>query len=527
MKRAAHLALAAILLAGVGLVHSAEETPPAGTWKIKLPLTNNFGDRPLWLVKLESKDGKWAGSILGSGQGMPEGKLENLSVTKDRLRFSLKAATTAFPFEFRLPAGEGGKLYGVLRRGSNINPAEMERTTVAGLDEFELLKETLATKKDNVTVMRAAFTLLSAASRMKAKPEEVRSWAAKAAKTAEAYGPLWQRDALLIIVESLGEQKGYESIALTYARQAERLLEDKDRPDVRKKVLAALAEALAKAGKADEAKEVEARAKKIDLTIKPEPFAGRQGKSDRVVLVELFTGAECPPCVAADLAFDALGKTFKTSEVVRLQYHLHVPGPDPLTTPEGEKRAEFYRLRGTPSLLLNGREAAPGGGGATAGWEKYDDYKESLLPLLETPAAAKLKASATRKGDKINIDVTASEVQADGGEDLRLRVVLVEEQIAYTGGNKVAEHHHVVRAFAGGVEGEKIAKGKTVNKTLTVDLDAVRKNLREYLDKTDKETPFPKKDRPLDLKNLRVVAFVQNDATREVLQAVQVEVPAE
>src|SRR5262249_30641165 len=161
--------------------------------------------------------------------------------------------------------------------------------------------------------------------------------------------------------------KGYESIALTYARQAERLLDDKDRPAARKKVLDTLALALTKADKTDEAKEVEARIKKIDLTIKPTPFTGRQGKSDRVVLVELSTGAECPPCVAADLAFDALGKTFKPSDVVRLQYHQHVPGPDPLTNPDSEKRFEFYRLRATPSLLLNGKQAAPGGGDSSAG----------------------------------------------------------------------------------------------------------------------------------------------------------------
>ena len=119
--------------------------------------------------------------------------------------------------------------------------------------------------------------------------------------------------------------------------------------------------------------------------------------------------------------------------------------------------------------------------------------------------------------------MTASDVQGDG-DDLRLRVALVEEQVAYTGGNKLAEHHHVVRAFAGGVKGEKVAKDKPLTKTLTVDLDQVRKGLTEYLDKTNKDTPFPNKDRPLDLKKLRVVAFVQNDATREVLQAIQVEV---
>jgi hypothetical protein len=148
------------------------------------------------------------------------------------------------------------------------------------------------------------------------------------------------------------------------------------------------------------------------------------------------------------------------------------------------------------------------------------------LPLLETPAKAKLQATAKRKGDKIQIDVTASDVKA-GGDDLRLRVAVVEERVAYTGRNKLAEHHHVVRAFAGGANGEKLAADKPFTKSLTVDLDDVKKGLLDYLDKAGKTMPFPNKDRPLDLKNLRVVAFLQNDATREVLQAVQVEVTAE
>jgi len=38
---------------------------------------------------------------------------------------------------------------------------------------------------------------------------------------------------------------------------------------------------------------------------------------------------QCPPCVAADLAFEGLGKTYKTSEVVLLQYHLHIPRRTP------------------------------------------------------------------------------------------------------------------------------------------------------------------------------------------------------
>jgi hypothetical protein len=57
-------------------------------------------------------------------------------------------------------------------------------------------------------------------------------------------------------------------------------------------------------------------------------------------------------------------------------------------------------------------------------------------------------------------------------------------------------------------------------------LDDVRKNVTKYLDDTAKEIPFPNGIPALELKNLKVVAFVQNDRTKEILQAVQVDVPA-
>src|SRR5262249_30169554 len=135
-------------------------------------------------------------------------------------------------------------------------------------------------------------------------------------------------------------QEGLADLALMYARQAEKMLTDKDPPGLRKKTLNLLATALEKGGKAEEAKAVKAKAEAIP-PVTPTPFAGRKGKSQRVVLVELFTGAQCPPCVAADLAFDGLQKTYKPTEVVLLQYHLHIPRPDPLTNADTEERAAF------------------------------------------------------------------------------------------------------------------------------------------------------------------------------------------
>jgi hypothetical protein len=53
----------------------------------------------------------------------------------------------------------------------------------------------------------------------------------------------------------------------------------------------------------------------------------------------------------------------------------------------------------------------------------------------------------------------------------------------------------------------------------------LRAKLNQYLDDFAKnEDEFPKPDRPMSLKNLRVVALVQSDDSSEVLQAAQVEV---
>jgi hypothetical protein len=508
------------LLATPPRATAADAPPLAGTWKVTLPLMQ--GTRPLWLVKFENKDGKWEGAVTATGERLPKATLENLSVSKDLVRFNLKLPEGVFRFEARVPAGKADKILGTISF-QTAAPAELERTTLAGLDPFALNKETLATKAGGAEVVQAAMGLLEQASPHKAKPEEVRNWAARAVKAAEAYGPPWQRDIVLGIAEALGEQKEFAPIALQYARQAERLLDPKERAGRQKRVLEVLAAALARAGKDADAREVEARIKKLDFTLKPRPYAGRKAKSDRAVLVELFTGAQCPPCVAADLAFDALGKTFKPGEVVLLQYHLHIPGPDPLTSPASESRKGFYgqAVDGTPTIIFSGKTAAEGGGGADAGPEKYEEYLGAIEPLLERPAKATLQVRATRKGEKIDVRADVAGLK-ETGDDVRLRLVLVEEQVAYTGGNNLPAHHHVVRAFLGpeGANGTPL-KNKTATKEVTVDLAEVRKNLKAYLDKYAEKRPFPGKLPALDLKKLLVVAFVQNDETNEVLQAAQ------
>jgi hypothetical protein len=538
MARLPLVLLAALILLTLAAVPRAQEktdetaAAPAGNWKVVLPNLRGAGTQPVWLLELRKSDKGWSGKVLASGQVQstpqrwPKATLEGLNVTGEQMRFTIKGSDLSLPCTVKLTKdGKGEKLYGTATLGKNVMPMELEKTALTGLDAYEQLKESLAKEPPGHHVVSIALSLLSEAEAHKAKPAEVRAWAEKAVKSAEMYGQAYQRDTIVTVAEFLlNDQKGYEAIALQYARRAERLLEPKEPPSAQKKILEVLATALEKSGKDAEAKEIAARLKKLDFRVKTKPYPGRKGKSDRVVLVELFTGAQCKPCVAADMAFDALGRTFKASEVVLLQYHMHVPGPDPLTSPDGEARARFYDevVRATPTILFDGKVGAPGGGGDDDATDKYEAYLGVVEPMLEKAAGAELKLSATRKGDKVTIDAEVSKL-AETGDDIRLRLALVEEQVAYKGSNGLPLHHHVVRAMPGGDAGTVI-KEKSTKKTFTVDIAELRKKLNAYLDKYNEKRPFPSKDRPLEMKKLRVIAFVQNDKNEEVMQSVQVDV---
>ena len=68
---------------------------------------------------------------------------------------------------------------------------------------------------------------------------------------------------------------------------------------------------------------------------------------------------------------------------------------------------------------------------------------------------------------------------------------------------------------------------KDAEQNTVIDLGDLRQSLTKYLDDSAKEGPFLDSQRPMRFRNLSVVAFVQNDATQEVLQAVQVPVREE
>ena len=152
--------------------------------------------------------------------------------------------------------------------------------------------------------------------------------------------------------------------------------------------------------------------------------------------------------------------------------------------------------------------------------------KSLISPASITkPSGAKLALSAAKdeKGTKVTAKVTDLEKP---GEKVTLRLVVCEDSVRYPGYSGARYHRQVVRAMPGGADGFALTK-KEHEYSVVVNADDIRKELNKALDEfAAQRGEFPRPDRPLALKNLKVVAFVQDDATNEVLAATQLDVDA-
>ncbi len=196
-------------------------------------------------------------------------------------------------------------------------------------------------------------------------------------------------------------------------------------------------------------------------------------------------------------------------------------------------RQEYYGsdVRGTPSTFFNGHSEAGGGGPMANSAGKYTQYRGIIDKALESARGATIDLSATRAGDQIKIAASAriaengGEKSKEGGDKSRpvLRLALTEESIHYVGSNKLRFHHHVVRALPGGADGKELKDG-TGKFDVTIDLADLKRNLASYLSDYAKTRAFPTTTPEIKFENLAVVAFVQDDSDKRVLQAVTVPV---
>ncbi|MEX0717562.1 MAG: hypothetical protein WD066_13300 [Planctomycetaceae bacterium] len=248
-------------------------------------------------------------------------------------------------------------------------------------------------------------------------------------------------------------------------------------------------------------------------------FAGEpspaQPAGNHVVLVELFTGSECPPCVAADVATGALETAFPKEQVVVLRYHQHIPGPDPLTSSDGWDRFQMYGLQGTPSVLVDGEPVQGVAGPLFMAPEGYRQLRKQIEPLVAEKSAVTIELSAKAEDGKLAISAKADGL-GERRERARLVLALVEPDVSYRAGNGILHHEMVVRAMPTGPQGVETADGPLAY-SQQLSLAEFKAGLEKYLADFEEEEGVQFPEKPLALEKLYFVAIVQDGETGRVL----------
>lgn len=277
-----------------------------------------------------------------------------------------------------------------------------------------------------------------------------------------------------------------------------------------------------------------AKVKKRLENFEPGRYKKPSSYKGNVVLAELFTGAECPPCAGADFAFDALQKYYPRNVLAVLEYHVHIPAPDPMTNPQTFKRYLYYGGNfGTPTAIFEGTEKITGGGPKFLMENRFHVYQYSIDKFLKDKSHVSIKGGANLNGEKVAVSLI---IKSDKNlnDKVKLHIALAEKTLKYPGGNGVTNNIFVVRALSGKAEGISLDLKKTDWKLKdTFDIKKIEKNLKAYLDNPQKYPSWRPNARfkgwrqrtdKINSHNLAVVVWLQNNKTKKVLQAYYMDV---
>ncbi len=270
------------------------------------------------------------------------------------------------------------------------------------------------------------------------------------------------------------------------------------------------------------------------------------------VLLELFTGSGCEPCVAPDLAIESLLTTYSRQDLVVLEYDEHIPRPDPLANPDSVARAATYRVGSTPQAFLDGEELPVVGASRSDVENVVVSFAEAIEDHAAEPTGVQIALTASRGADgeigaQATVSASAVPAVAEGKQGPRseaavlpahpvlpahavLLFALIEDQIRYSGENGMRFHRMVVRKLVRvNTPGLTAANAKPIEarfRPAEIDQDQT-KYLNAFETSNDRfgEVHFRTKDIPLQSNHLAVVAWMEDPATHQVFDAAYAAVP--
>lgn len=230
------------------------------------------------------------------------------------------------------------------------------------------------------------------------------------------------------------------------------------------------------------------------------------------VMMEIFSSSTCSNCGPWNKAFhawDTLSNTFGKKDgfvVAKFQVDIPVRG-DKLVTDETLARSNFYGINAAPYWNMNGRRFALNGGSVENTNKTLNNIADSILAFRKIVVPFDLSVKLQREGNKFTVQ-TKTEVELPFMGKYRLYIALCEDSVHFATAGMSEEHDffNVVRKMIPNVNG------------LALD---VKQPTEENNDFETTHT-YTVGENPIFYDNLDkvgVVAYIQNEDTREIIQA--------
>ena len=320
--RCASFGLAIVALALASTFSPTARAADEATWKL---VAVQLNDQELFLIKTKSENGKATAEVaktaipqLGDVKVTAfEHKGENVTLTLD-----LQGGTT-----FKGTVAKDGKIYGTLKLPNAVMAARLEKAddfTKSPAQPAFFAKFMAAMQNRNANPKEVVAKLadilkdadsaaygvvfsqvLNIAPLADLPADEVKGYVEKWLAISKPHGIELVNDVRIQAVKALGTKPTYAPLAFDLSVEAEKALTADSSLDQQAEILGILARSAKTVGKADIAKSAEARVATIEAKLdgeyhekvppfKPAAFASRANKkADKVVLMELFTGAQC------------------------------------------------------------------------------------------------------------------------------------------------------------------------------------------------------------------------------------------
>ena len=225
----------------------------------------------------------------------------------------------------------------------------------------------------------------------------------------------------------------------------------------------------------------------------------RIGERSRLVLLEHFTNTNDADCIAANQTIYDIYEANKP-DIAFISYHTSFPPGDPINTnntADPGTRAFYYNVSTVPfSVMDGGLDGSGRYNYSPAGFNESDLHQRALIdPYF------KIYISQNQVNNDLSIELELKSIFSFGPVDLTLHVAVLETEVTASQvglpGNNV--YRNVVRKLLPNAGGTFLPASWTANQTASYSLSWTIENV-------------------INAENLALVAFIQNENTKEIYQ---------